>query len=182
MKKEDIKAIVPVESIEGSIHIIRGQKVILDQDLAALYKVDTGSFNRAISRNQKRFPEDFAFCLTKNEWEILKCQIGISRFGWGGRRTLPMAFTEHGVVMAANLLRSKRAIDVSVEIVRAFIRLRQIVTIHKETAKEVSELKDFVLRHSNANDREFKRVWNAIEKLAKPIDGKNDGKIGFRLG
>ena len=90
-----------------------------------------------------------------------------------------MAFTEHGVAMASNLLKSNRAIKISVEIVRAFIRLRQILTIHKETTKEAADLKDFVLKHSNSNDREFKRVWDVIEKLTEPL--KDRRKIGFDL-
>jgi len=178
MKKDE--AIIPVERIEHVIYIIRGQKVILDQDLAMLYGVETKQLNRAVSRNQKRFPEDFIFKLTKEEWGLLKCQIGTSKIGRGGKQKLPMAFTEHGVAMASNLLKSQRAAEVSVEIVRAFIRMRQVLATHKEMTKELSDLKNFVLKHSNANGRELKRVWNAIDKLAKPIDDKKP-KIGFNL-
>ena len=194
MKKEGVKAIIPIESIEAVIHIIRGQKVIIDEDLAALYGVPTKRLNEQVRRNSNRFPEDFAFQLIKEEWDFLKCQFGTSNSSvlrshfatsssdWGGRRKLPFVFTEHGVVMAANILKNKRAVSISIEIVHAFIRLRQIVTTHKETAKEVSKLKDFVLKHSNANDREFKRVWNAIDKLSEPIKNKEHPKIGFELG
>ena len=177
MKKDE--SIIPSERIERTIYIIRGHKVILDQDLAMLYGVDTGSFNRAIRRNQKRFPKDFAFRLTKDEWANLKCQIGIARSNWGGRRNLPMAFTEHGVAMAANLLKSDRAVEISVEIVRTFIRLREFLSSQKELVKELAEMRDYVLKNTHKTDREFRRVWQAIEKLTnKP---KNQGQIGFQL-
>jgi len=155
----------------------------MDQNLAALYGVGTGAFNRAILRNQDRFPSDFAFRLTQNEWGNLKCQIGISRLEWGGRRKLPTAFTEHGVAMAANLIKSKRAIKMSVEIVRAFIRLREFLAVQKEMGKELAEFKSFILKHSNSNDKEFRKLWDAFEKLSqpsKPIDEK-PGRIGFNL-
>ncbi len=175
--------LIPVERIERAIYIIRGRKVILDQDLAALYGVATKNFNKAISRNRQRFPEDFAFQLSKEEWNSLRFQIGTSKTGRGGRRYPPFVFTEHGVVMAANLLKSDRAIAISVEIVRAFIRLREFLSSQKEISKELSDLKSFLLKHSNTNDREFKRVWDAITKLTEPLDigTKNQPKIGFDL-
>ena len=177
MKKDE--SIIPSERIERSIYVIRGQKVILDQDLAVLYGVSTGNFNKAIGRNQKRFPEDFAFRLTKSEWNRLIFQIGISKSGRGGRRKLPIVFTEHGVAMAANLLKSDMAIQISIEIVRTFIRMREFLTTQKEMGKELSELKSFLLKHSNKTDREFRRVWQTIEKLTdKP---KNQRQIGFNL-
>ena len=168
-----------MERIEGVIYIIRGHKIILDQDLAVLYGVNTGNFNRSIVRNQMRFPEDFAFRLTKKEWTNLKCQIGIARSEWGGRRNLPVAFTEHGVAMAANLLKSDRAIEVSVEIVRTFIRLREFLGLQKEFAKELAEIKDYVLKNTHKTNREFMRIWRTIEKLTeKP---KEQRRIGFDL-
>ncbi|MBU1017594.1 ORF6N domain-containing protein [Patescibacteria group bacterium] len=177
MKKDE--SIIPSERIERSIYIIRGRKVILDQDLAALYGAETKNLNKAVSRNKKRFPEDFIFKLTKEEWTNLKFQFGTSSSDWGGRRKLPMAFTEHGVVMAANLLKSDRAVTISVEIVRTFIRLREFFSSQKEMSKELSELKSFLLKHSNKTNREFQRVWQAIEKLTeKP---KNQRQIGFSL-
>lgn len=181
MKKDEINLIIPIERIENVIYVIRDHKVILDQDLAKLYGVSTGNFNKAINRNQKRFPEDFAFRLTKKEWGGLIFQIGISKKGRGGRQKLPMAFTEHGVAMTANLLKSNRAIAISVEIVRAFIRMRQVLANHKEMTKELSDLKNFVLKHSNSNDREFKRIWNTMERLAKPNKNMGQRQIGFDL-
>jgi len=179
MNKNESKSIIPLEKIERVIYVIRGQKIILDQDLATLYGVKTKNLNKAVSRNQERFPEDFIFRLTYEEWANLKFQIGTSSLNWGGRRKLPLAFTEHGVAMASNLLKSKRAIEVSVEIVRVFIRMRQTLTSHKEMSKELAELKSFLLKHSNQTNREFKRIWQAIEKLSKQPDRKEQRKIGF---
>lgn len=181
MNNDELKFIIPAERIERTIYIIRDRKVILDQDLAALYGVGTRDLNKAVSRNRKRFPEDFIFKLTHTEWDCLMFQIGTSKTGRGGRRKLPMAFTEHGVAMAANLLKSERAIKISVEIVRAFIRLREFLSSRKAINKEISELKSFVLKHSHANDREFQRVWAAFEKLITPPPEKEQPRIGFRI-
>lgn len=181
MKNDELKSIMPIERIEKVIYIIRDRKVILDQDLAALYGTETKQLNRAVVRNRKRFPEDFIFQLTKQEWTNLKCQIGTSSSGWGGKRKLPMAFTEHGVAMAANLLKSERAIAVSVEIVRAFIRMREFLSSQKEMGRELCNLKSFLLKHSHANDREFQRIWRAIGKLSSPPAEKTQRKIGFDL-
>jgi hypothetical protein len=179
MNKKESKAIIPAEGIERSIYVIRGHKVILDQDLAALYGVETKNLNKAVNRNQKRFPEDFIFQLTKEEWTDLKFQFGTSSSGWGGRRKLPMAFTEHGVAMAANLLKSNRAIEVSVEIVRTFIRLREFLSLQKELVKELAEMKDYVLKNTHKTDCEFRRIWRAIEKLAEKPEEQR--QIGFDL-
>ena len=173
-------SLIPTERIEGMIYVIRGQKVILDQDLAMLYGVETKNLNKAVSRNQKRFPEDFVFRLSKKEWDNLKFHFGTSSLGWGGRRKLPIAFTEYGVAMAANSLKSERAITISVEIVRAFIKLREFLSSQKEMAKELSEVKSFLLKYSNSTDREFRKVWQAIERLSSPVDG-GKRRIGFEL-
>lgn len=191
MKNDEFKAIVPIGRIERVIYVIRGQKVIFDQDLAVLYGTETKQLNRSVKRNKERFPEDFAFQLTKEELNSLRCQIGTSNenslrsqiatsnTGRGGRRYLPFVFTEHGVLMAANILKNKRAITVSIEIVRAFIKLRQTLASHKELAKELKEIKEFVLKNSLKTDREFQRIWLTIEKLSAP-PAKGD-KIGFDL-
>jgi len=114
-----------VETIDNKIHVLRGKKVMIDRDLAVLYQVETGQLKRAVRRNIDRFPEDFMFELTKDELEILRCQIGIS--SWGGERYLPFAFTEQGVAMLSTVLSSKRAILVNIQIMRAFVRLRNLV-------------------------------------------------------
>lgn len=180
MGKASQNLLIPTPHIEGLIYVIRGQRVILDQDLAVLYGVETKTFNRAFYRNQARFPEDFAIHLTKNEWVNLKYQFGTSSSGWGGRRKLPFAFTEHGVVMAANLLKSERAITISVEIVRTFIQMRKMLASSEKFDKELLELKSFVLRHAQKSNQEFRKVWHAIEKLSNP-PSQNERRIGFEL-
>lgn len=181
MNKGETKSIIPIERIERIIYAIRDQKVMLDKDLAELYGVETKNFNKAVKRNIDRFPEDFAFQLTKEEWESLRFHFGTSKKGRGGRRYPPIVFTEHGAVMAANIIKSKNAIQTSVDIVRAFIHLRQQLSTQKELIKEFSELKSFMLKHSNSNDREFRKIWQTIERLSNPPLEKNQRKIGFDL-
>ncbi len=123
-----------VRDIESRILTIRGQKVILDRDLAALYGVPTFRFNEAVKRNRRRFPDDFMFRLTGDEFVALTSQSAISKLGRGGRRTLPYAFTEHGAVMAANILRSERAVQMSVFVVRAFVKMRAMLATQKDLA------------------------------------------------
>lgn len=126
---------VPVGRIENSIFLIRGQKVILDRDLAAIYGVPTFRFNEAVKRNRDRFPEDFMFQLTQEEVETLISQNAMSKPGRGGRRTLPYAFTEHGAVMAANILKSPLAVQMSVTVVRTFIKMREMLIEQRDLAK-----------------------------------------------
>src|SRR5262249_32247434 len=121
------KSIIPAEHIERSILLIRSEKVILDSELAALYGVTTARLNEQVGRNIERFPKDFAFRLTREEFDNLISQFATSRSRWGGRRKLPNVFTEHGAVMAASVLNSPIAVAASIEVVRAFVRLRQII-------------------------------------------------------
>ena len=190
MKKDESRSIVPVERIEHVIYLIRGNKVLIDEDLAVLYGVENRVLIQAVKRNIERFPDDFMFQLTKEELKNLRSQIMTSNSSnlksqivisssHGGRRTLPYVFTEHGVVMAANILKSKRAVSVGIEIVRTFIRLRQTLASHKAIAKELAELKSFVLKKSNQNNQEFRRIWQAIEKLSAPKEEQR--RIGFDL-
>ncbi len=153
------------------IIIIRGQKVILDSDLAELYNVKTGALNRAVKRNIDRFPEDFMFQLTDKEWENLRCHFGTSR-SWGGRRYPPNAFTEHGAVMLANVLRSDTAVSTSIQVVRAFIRLREMLDSNKELSKRLDLLE-------KEYDAQFKAVFQAIRELMIPTE-KDQKRIGFR--
>jgi hypothetical protein len=164
---------IPVERIERRIYVIRGHKVMLDSDLARLYCVTTFNLNKAVKRNPGRFPADFMFQLTRPENEALTFQIGISNKGVrGGRRYLPYAFTEHGVAMLSSVLRSDRAIQVNIAIMRAFSRLRELLSTHKELARRLDELE-------TRYDARFKEVFDAIralmEKPAEPIREK----IGF---
>jgi hypothetical protein len=191
MKKDEFKMMVSVVQIESKIYIIRGNKVMIDEDLAVLYGVETKVLNQAAKRNPERFPEDFAFQLDRKEWGNLKSQIVTSsaiclrsqsvtsKISRGGRRYLPYVFTEQGVAMLSSILRSPQAVKVNIEIMRAFVRLRHSLASLRDVTKELAELKSFLLKHSHSTDREFKRVWSAIEKLAKPLSGKEQHKIGF---
>jgi hypothetical protein len=164
--------IVPTERIEKCILLIRGQKVILDRDLAALYGVTTGNLNKAVTRNLDRFPEDFMFRLTRQELNALMFQNGISKKeGRGGTRKLPRAFTEQGVAMLSSVLRSKRAVRVNIEIMRAFVRLRQILASHADLARKLAALE-------KKYDAQFKVVFDAIRELMDPKKPKKR-LIGF---
>jgi len=164
--------IVPHEAIERSIHVIRGHKVILDSDLADLYDVETSNLNKAVKRNIKRFPEDFMFQLTAEEYESLKLQLGISKRGRGGRRTPPFAFTEQGVSMLSTVLNSERAINVNIEIMRAFVRLRELLLTHKDLSRKLQELE-------KKYDEQFAVVFDAIRQLMAPPEPKKTQRIGF---
>jgi hypothetical protein len=178
-KKNQI--ILPVETL---IHSIRDQKVMLDMDLAKLYGVDTGALNRAVRRNRGRFPDEFMFQLTKNEEEILKCQIGISRLTHGGRRSLPHVFTEHGVVMLSSVLNSKRAVQVSLMVVRAFVRMRELIATNKEFAVRIDKLE----RNHEHTDSIIEILIEDIDNLSKEIDWiknppvKPKRRIGYIVG
>lgn len=173
------KALVAANTIENNIYLVRGQRVMLDSDLAALYGIAVKTLNRAVTRNISRFPKDFAFYLHKNEWQILKYQIGTSKSENGGKNKQPRVFTEYGAYAAAFVLRSPRAQVMSIEVIRAFIRMRDYLASHKELGKDIQELKSFVLKHSQKTDQEFRKVWQTIEKLATPQTSER--KIGFPL-
>jgi hypothetical protein len=140
---------VPVEQISRSILILRGQRVILDSDLALIYGVSTGRLNEAVKRNIERFPQDFMLRLSDAEYAALISQIATSKPGRGGRRKLPWAFTEHGAIQAANVLNSPRAIAMGVYVVRAFVQLRDLLASNKALAQKLSEL---TYRHSDVVD------------------------------
>jgi hypothetical protein len=164
-------SLVPVERIEGAILVLRGHKVILDKDLAALYGVTTGNLNKAVNRNLDRFPDDFMLQLTEEEFNDLKFHFGTSR--WGGTRKLPRAFTEQGVAMLSSVLRSPRAVRVNIEIMRAFVRLREMVATNRELARRLDELE-------KKYDSRFKMVFEAIRQLMAP-PAKARRSIGFRV-
>ena len=147
-------SVIPVERIASRIYLIRGEKVILDSDLAELYGVATSRLNEQFKRNRDRFPPDFAFQLSKDEFDSLMSQIAISNAGRGGRRKLPWVFTEHGVAMLSSVLRSKRAVQVSIGIVRTFVRLREILATHQDVARKLME-----------HDRQIANLYSAVEKL-----------------
>ncbi len=164
-----MKSIASAKSIERQIVMLRGQRVIMDKDLAVLYGVSTGNLNKAVSRNKERFPADFMIQLTADEFKNLKFQIGTS--SWGGTRKLPRAFTELGVAMLSSVLRSKHAIEVNIRIMRAFVNLREMIASHKDLAKRLDEMEQ-------RYDSQFKVVFDAIRALiAEPAP--KEKKIGF---
>lgn len=159
-----------IPNVEKLIHFVRGRKVMLDSDLASLYGVPTKILNKAISRNRDRFPGDFMFQVQDAEFGDLRFQIGTS--SWGGRRHLPYAFTEEGVAMLSGVLRSKRAVQVNIEIMRAFVRLRHVLSAHKDLAARVNELE-------RKYEGRFKFVFKALRELLVPA-GKPKPRIGFK--
>jgi hypothetical protein len=168
------KEIVPVERITHLIFVFREQRVILDSDLADLYGVSTGHLNRAVKRNVGRFPPDFMFQLRAEEAHSLKCQFGIS--SWGGRRALPYAFTEQGIAMLSSALNSERAVKVNIAIMRAFVKLREILETNRELARKFAELEKRVGKH----DEEIVAILEAIRQLmAQPEKPRRE--IGFHV-
>lgn len=171
VKKKESRYVITVGRIEKAIYLIRGKKIILDRDLANIYSVPTYRFNEAVKRNRERFPEDFMFQLKHEEVEILISQNAMSKPGRGGRRTLPYVFTEHGAVMAANILKSPIAVKMSVIVVRAFVKMREILTEQRELAEKLADLE-------KKYDDQFKVVFDAIRALMEPPE-KPRKKIGF---
>ena len=161
--------------LEAQISVIRGQRVMLDADLADVYGVSTKALNQAVKRNIGRFPSDFAFRLSADDLANLRSQSVTSRSSWGGRRSRPIAFTEHGAIMAASLLNSRRAVDMSVFVVRAFVRLRDAVTEHAELRLKLLAIERTVGHH----DRDLKAVFKALHRLLAP-PRRARRQIGFR--
>jgi len=174
MKHPQVTQLVPVERIERLIHLARGEKVLLDADLAKLYGVETKALNRAVKRNQSRFPADFMFQLTAEESAALRCQIGTSKTGRGGSRYLPYAFTEQGVAMLSSVLRSERAVQVNVAIMRAFVSLRRMLATNAALARKMAELE----RHLEGHDQAIRSLFDAIRELMAP-PAKPKREIGF---
>jgi hypothetical protein len=166
--------VVPVERIAQQIVFIRGHKVMLDFDLAALYGVTTARLNEQVKRNKKRFPSDFMFQLTRQEFKSLMSQIATSK-GRGGRRKPPYVFTEHGAIMAASVLNTEQAIEASIYVVRAFVELRRVLTTHKELAHKLAELEQRLDTHDEA----IQSVLVAIRELMEPPEPKRK-QIGFK--
>jgi len=154
--------------IESRILTIRGQKIILDRDLATLYGVPTFRFNEAVKRNRRRFPDDFMFRLTADEFAALTSQIAMSKPSRGGRRTLPYAFTEHGAVMAANILHSERAIQMSVVVVRAFVKMRAMLTAQKDLARKLAALEKTLTERLDLHERVISDIIQQIMSLLNP--------------
>jgi phage regulator Rha-like protein len=172
------RQLVPLSQIEERIYLVRGQRVMLDSDLAELYGVETKNLLKAVKRNFERFPEDFIFQMTSEEFGRLRFQFGTSNVGRGGRRYLPYAFTEHGAIMAASVLRSERAVKVSVHVVRAFVKLRQIVASHRQLAQKMEELE----RRLDGHDTDIQALLGAIRELMAPPPEPPRKRIGFNQG
>jgi hypothetical protein len=178
MPKTKREVSVPIEHITRSILIIRGQRVILDSHLAAIYGVSTGRFNEAVKRNIERFPEDFMLRLSATEYATLMSQFATSKPGRGGRRKLPWAFTEHGAIQAANVLNSPRAIAMGVYVVRAFVELRELLSSNKELAKRLDQLEARIEKKLTTHDEAIAAILSAIRELMNPPLPRRRG-IGF---
>ncbi len=164
------KSIIPVSRVKNSIFMIRNEKVMLDEDLAAMYGVETRALVQAVKRNMDRFPNDFVFQLSMDEFKNLKSQTVTS--SWGGRRKPPYAFTEQGVAMLSSVLRSKRAVLVNVEIIRTFVKLRRILATHDDLSKKLASME-------RKYDKQFKLVFDAIREIMAPKVTPKQRQIGF---
>ena len=165
----------PIAGIESLILTLRGQRVMLDSHLARIYGVSTARLNQQFGRNQSRFPSDFAFQLTEDEFADLISQSVISKVGRGGRTKRPWVFTEHGALMLANVLKSKIAVEASVRVVRAFISMREQLAAHKELAGKLAELEGRITGHDEA----LQNLFEAIRQLIEPPLPENRKQIGF---
>ncbi len=161
MENKQLFAILSDDIVVNKIYEIRNLKVMLDSDLASLYGVETKVLNQSVKRNNDRFPEDFMFELTKSEWQNLKSQFVTS--SWGGRRKLPFVFTEHGVLMLSSVLSSQQAIQVNIQIVRIFSRLRKLMTEHNEYKLEMVDVKRRLTNH----DKNIETIFSYIDELAE---------------
>jgi hypothetical protein len=174
-KEEGMNELVQIQNL---IYVIRGQRVMLDRDLARLYEVETRALNQAVKRNIERFPENFMFQLTKEEFEELRpiSQIVISPKG-GGRQKLPFVFTEQGVAMLSSVLRSKKAIQTNIQIMNTFVKMRQWAIENKEMAQRLAELEHYFIQHCKDNQSDIRELREAMDLL---IDRTKPSKIGFK--
>ncbi len=175
MSKKKVEIALPDEVVISKIYLVRNHKVMLDIDLAELYLVETGRLNEQVKRNADRFPEDFMFQLTNKEWESLRSQFAISKKGRGGRRYAPFAFTEHGVLMLSSVLNSERAIQVNIQIMRIYSKLKGMIMDHKDILLKLERLEGKVSKH----DENFKVVFDYLRELLNPKT-EPIRKIGFK--
>lgn len=171
-------SIIPVDRVEQCIYVIRGHKVILDVDLARIYGVSTARLNQQVRRNRKKFPTDFVFELTRKEFDNLMLHSATSSSGYGGRRKLPLAFTEHGAIMAATVLNSPQAVLMSVLVVRAFVQMRETLTNHHELVRKLAELERRLTGHDDA----IRHLFGVIRQLLGPPEANPETppkQIGF---
>src|SRR3989344_2579791 len=176
MAKKETDLVVPDELVMNKIYFIRGQKVMIDSDLSELYGVETRTLNQAVSRNEDRFPLDFMFQLNQKEWDNLISQNVIS--SWGGRRTLPNVFTEHGVLMLSSVLNSKKAIKVNIQIMRIFTRIRLMLTENTDLRLAMEKLE----KKTDNNTKNIELVFQYFEELSnKKENQKPRKKVGFKI-
>jgi ORF6N domain len=175
MAKKELQALVAEQKILNKIYVIRGEKVMVDKDLAEMYGVETKQLKRQVKRNKERFPKDFMFELTTKEFENLRSQIGTS--SWGGTRYMPMAFTEQGVAMLSSILNSKTAIEVNIRVIRVFTKLREYALTHKEILLQLAKLEKEVKGNSKDIENIFMVMKELIEKHSNPPPRN---KIGFK--
>jgi hypothetical protein len=184
MKQQVPFPAIPLQPVEQLIRTIRGQRVILDADLAKIYGVWTWRLNEQIKRNKERFPADFVFTLTTVENRALTSQFARSNKGRGGRRTLPRAFTEHGAIMAASVLNSPRAVQMSVFVVRAFVKMREVLAQNGHLAKKLAELERRLTGRLDVHEKAIVHILDEIKKLMEPLPPQPEPKrreIGFHV-
>ena len=175
MSKASTAVIVDGTTIERRIYVIRGQRVMLDSELGRLYGVATKALNQAVARNADRFPGDFAYQLTAQEFADLKSQIVTSKTGRGGKQKLPWVFTEHGVAMLSSVLRSPRAVQVNIAIMRAFVRMRRLLATPGELVAQLNQLADSVQLH----EEQIKTIADVLRRMMEPPPETPKRKIGF---
>lgn len=175
MVKKELQALVAEQKILNKIYVIRGEKVMLDKDLAEMYGVETKVFNQSVKRNKERFPKDFMFTLSEREWNNLRSQFVTS--SWGGLRYRPSVFTEQGVAMLSSILNSKIAIEVNIRIIRVFTKMREYARTHKDILLQLAKLEKEVKGNTNDIKNIFIVLKELIEKHSKPVPRN---KIGFK--
>lgn len=166
-----------IVEVKNLIYEIRGQKVMLDSDLADLYEIETKNLNKAVKRNIERFPSDFMFQLTEQEWKDFKVRFQFGTSRWGGKRKLPYVFTEQGVSMLSGILRSKKAIEVNINIMRTFVQLRQWAIENKDISQRLASLEKYFIEYCRDNDKDIRDIYEAIDLL---MDRTKPGTIGFK--
>lgn len=174
MTKKNKQALLPDELVVSKIYFIRGQKVMLDDDLAELYRVETKRLNEQVKRNAERFPQDFMFRLNQKEFDNLKSQFATS--SWGGRRKLPLAFTEQGVSMLSGVLNSETAIRVHIQIIRVFARMKELLLTHKDILLQLEKIEQKLTRH----DDDIAIIFKYLKQLLNPPPPPPRRRIGFR--
>jgi len=173
---DPVSSLRQIDKVEGAIYLIRGQRVMLDSDLAAIYKVKTKRLNEQLRRNRNRFPKDFAFQLTTEEFTNLKSHFATSS-SHGGKRKLPWVFTEHGAIMLASILNSDIAVQASVRVVRAFVQLREMVAASKQLANKLEELE----QRLDSHDEAIVNLFAALKRLLEPTEARRKREIGFHV-